>query len=54
MTINPTSFASDKQSATLQRGYYAPWPTGTFYFKLKANNATGESDFSNEASVTTR
>jgi uncharacterized repeat protein (TIGR02543 family) len=54
MTINPTSFASDKQSATLQRGYYAPWPTGKFYFKLKANNATGESDFSNEASVTTR
>ena len=53
LNLSPDYFPSNSFNGTIKNGYYVNWPVGTYTFKIKAISATDESEFSNEAQVTT-
>jgi len=52
VTLLPDYFPANTNSGSVRIGYWVDWGSGTYYFKLKAVSAIGESEFSNEAAVT--
>ena len=48
---NPTGSDQWMETGTMIMGEGDPWPSGTYYFKVKAINSEGESAYSDQVSL---